>query len=47
MVEGDALLDGDAERAGERHEIPDRAEMDVGRVVPVVIEEMGGAACGP
>src|SRR5205807_2222649 len=29
-----------AERAGERHEIPDSAEVYVRRVVPIVIEEM-------
>src|SRR5262249_23102039 len=39
-VQCHALLDDDAERGRERHEIPHRAEVDVRRVVPAVVEEM-------
>lgn len=39
-VEGDAALDADADFVAHRNEVADRAEMDVGRFVPWISEQM-------
>ena len=39
-VEGQAALDPGADLVAQRHKVADRAEMDVGRVVPMVVQQL-------
>src|SRR5947209_210409 len=40
-VQGQAALDRGAELVAQRDKVADRAEMDVGRVVPGMVEQLG------
>src|SRR4051812_16542977 len=39
-VEGQAAFDMDADRVAQRDKIPDRAEMDIRRVVPGIVQQL-------